>query len=105
MSNHTQFHEQFQQLFMTVTDLADKFERGCRPAEETIIDDVELCHRLNVSKRTTATSRSMRLIEHSMIKGKIYYIYSDVLTFIKKHSVATLDRSLKIKLKRKDHSL
>ena len=98
MKTTQQFQEQFAQLFETVNALATKIERGSRPADESILDDVDLCQMLNVSKRTTATWRAERLIQHSLIKGKIYYVYADVLAFIKKYAVPTMDRSLKIKL-------
>ena len=81
-----------------IQQLDQKIEQIKRPADQEILDDVELCARLNVSKRTTATWRALRMIPHSVIGGKIYYVYSDVLAFIKNYAVPTLDGSLKIKL-------
>lgn len=100
---HRQFKELYPELFSTLNDLVTKIDQVCRPAEEIIIDDVELCSQLHVSKRTSATWRAERVIKYSIIKGKIYYIYSDVLAFVKKYSVATLDGSLKIKLRGKEN--
>jgi hypothetical protein len=100
-------YERFQKLCMLleqrIQQLDQKIEQIKRPAEEEIIDDVDLCNRLNVSKRTTSTWRELGMIRHSIIRGKIYYFYSDVLQMIQNYAVPTLDGSLKIKLKRNDN--
>lgn len=98
MRSYENLSDQLVQLSKMVEKAVAKIEQVGRPAEELIVDDVELCEMLHVSKRTAATWRAQRVIKYSLIKGKIYYIYADVLAFIKKYSVATLDGSLKIKL-------
>ena len=58
-----------------------------RPAEERILDDVDLCELLKVSKRTTASLRAEKLIAFSKCGGKILYKLSDVLEYINRNRV------------------
>lgn len=57
-----------------------------RPPEEIILDDVDLCKMLKVSKRTTAMLRSTQQIAFHKC-GKILYKLSDVLDYIDRNRV------------------
>lgn len=57
-----------------------------RPANEIVIDDVDLCTMLKCSKRKTAELRANREITYSKT-GKIYYLYSDVLDYINRNRI------------------
>jgi hypothetical protein len=65
-----------------------KFEiaQAQRPANEIILDDVDLCAILKVSKRTTATLRATKQISYSDC-GKIKYLLSDVLDYINRNRI------------------
>lgn len=83
--------EFFQELILEI-------QQTRRPAEETILDDVELRSMLNVSKRTTATWRQEGLIKHSRLMGKIYYKLSDVLAAIEKNAIPAKKNQIRIKI-------
>lgn len=88
------------ELERKIHQLDEQIAKVKRPAEEEILDDVDLCRRLNVSKRTTATWRECRMLKFSIVRGKIYYLYADVLLMLKHNAVPTIDGTLKIKLHR-----
>lgn len=88
----------FPELAEALQELLDKVHQLSRPANETILDDVDLRALLKVSKRTTATWRQNGLIKHSWLQGKCYYRYSDVLAAIDQNAVNPIRSQLKIKL-------
>jgi hypothetical protein len=72
--------EQVRELLIEIrTELSSRQ----RPAEEVILDDVDLRNMLKVSKRTTAYWRSGRLITFTKVGSKTYYKLSDVLKMLK----------------------
>jgi hypothetical protein len=52
---------------------------------ETLLDNTDLCIMLNVSKRTLQRYRSLGWLPFRQIDQKMYYLQSEVETFIKKH--------------------
>ncbi len=59
-------------------------EKSNRPAEEVILDDLDIQKLLKVSRRTTLNYRKSGLLPyHQINKGKIFYILSEVITAIK----------------------
>jgi hypothetical protein len=62
-----------------------------RPAEEIILDDVDLCLLLKISKRHSANLRAKRMITYSKSGGRIYFRLSDVLAYLKRHEVKSID--------------
>lgn len=84
-------------------DLMRRFEyvmaEARRPAEEIILDDVDLCDLLKVSKRTTASLRAEKLIAFSKCGGKILYKLSDVLEYINRNRVDADPVKLKSRIK------
>jgi hypothetical protein len=88
-------HPEFNKLFYLIRE---EIQKAQRPAEEVIVDDVDLRNMLKVSKRTTATWRECRLIKYSKLGGKIYYRLADVLDLLKRNEIASIESSLKTRL-------
>ena len=87
----SELKEMFQELKL-------EFQQARRPADEILLDDVDLRQLLKVSKRTTATWRKNRWITYYRMEGKIYYKLSDILSALESHKVSALKEQLNIKL-------
>ncbi|RZK09642.1 MAG: DNA-binding protein [Flavobacterium sp.] len=98
MKNQNTNQHLLEQLFQTLEELRAEIREFARPAEEQLLDDVQLCELLHVSKRTVATWRQKGLIKHSWLLGKCYYKYSDVLAAIEANAISPMKNQLKIKL-------
>ena len=72
-----------------------------RPAEEIILDDIELCNQLKISKRKSASMRDEREITyHQKTKhGKVYYKLSDVLEYINRFRIEANSNQFKSRIK------
>jgi len=79
--NHEEFfkHPGWEEL---IRQIKYQIEQAQRPADQIILDDVDLCKMLKVSKRTTATLRANGQITFYKCGGKIIYKLSDVLAYI-----------------------
>ncbi len=75
-------------------ELIKRFEhlvlQAQRPADQIVLDESDFCAFLKISKRHAANLRAKRLVKYSKTAGKIYYILSDVLDFIKENQVAAI---------------
>lgn len=59
-------------------------EKINRPAEEVILDDLDVQKLLKVSRRTLLNYRKSGLLPyHQINKGKIFYILSEIIEAIK----------------------
>ncbi len=59
-------------------------EKSNRPAEEVILDDLDIQNLLKVSRRTSLNYRKSGVLPyHQINKGKIIYILSEVISAIK----------------------
>jgi len=58
-----------------------------RPADQVIIDEVELCSILHISKRHAADLRKEGKIRYSKDGGKLFYKLSWVLEYIDKYKI------------------
>jgi len=92
-------------LFRKIPELLDMIAliqdaslQANRPANEVILDDVDLREMMKVSKRTTATWRQKKLIKHYWIEGKVFYKLSDVLEVLEANAVKSIKETLRIKL-------
>lgn len=56
-----------------------------RPANEVIIDDVDLRNLLKISRRTALEYRRKGIIPYYKIENKIFYILSEVISGIKQN--------------------
>jgi hypothetical protein len=63
-----------------------------RPANEVILDEIGFCKHLNISKRHAANLRASRAITYSKSGGKLYYKLSDILAFLDKNEIKSIDR-------------
>ena len=59
-------------------------EKHHRPANEVILDDVDIRTLLKISRRTALEYRRSNLLVYHKIENKIYYFLADVINFIKK---------------------
>lgn len=99
--NQLKQHELFRKnpgLIELITIIQDVSLQSPRPANEVILDDVDLREMMKVSKRTTATWRQKRLIQHSWIEGKVFYKLSDVLEVLEANAIKPNKKSLRILL-------
>jgi len=60
-----------------------------------LLTDAELCKALDVSTRLTAEWRKDKKITFIKIGAKIYYRYSEVLTFAEEHEVQAISQKRK----------
>lgn len=82
-----------------IAELKSELLSVSRPAEEVILDDVDIRKTLKVSKRTMANYRSNGHIAYSQHgNGKIYYKLSDVLKFINDNRIDFGNLDLNIQL-------
>ena len=69
----------FNQFSEHVRQLCSRY----RPPEKmNLLDNADVCEKLNVSKRTLQTYRDGGLLAYSQINHKIYYRLEDVEAFI-----------------------
>lgn len=80
-----------------LVDIDEKISKAIRPAEEVILDEVDLCNFLKISKRLSAKLRSERLITYYKSGGKLYYKLSDIIKYATSHKVPAISESIKIK--------
>ena len=79
-----------------IRDFRQELFNNQRPPNEIILDEVDFCKLLKISKRHAANLRANRLISYSKSGGKIYYLLSNVLEFIEKNQIRCIDRSSNI---------
>jgi hypothetical protein len=95
---HEHLFRKYPELCELAKFVKKQLEEMQRPANEVILDDVDLREMLKVSKRTTSMYRSNGLIAYSFLGGKIFYTLEDVLQAIKRNRIPALSEKLKIKL-------
>ncbi len=79
--------ERWPELADFLKEIDNRVNKALRPANEVILDDIELQQMLFISKRTAATLREQRLITFHKSAGKIYYLLSDVLEYLRNHRI------------------
>ncbi len=89
--------ERWPELKDFLADIDEKICRFSRPPQEVILDDVDLCHFLKISKRKSASLRAERLITYYKSGGKIYYLLSDVLAYALKNKIPAIHEQRKLK--------
>ena len=97
MKNQNLLHR-FPEFAEALQELKTELKQAHRPADEILLDDVDLREMLKISKRTLATYRQQRLIKHSWLQGKCFYKLSDVLDTIERNAVNPILNQLRIKL-------
>jgi hypothetical protein len=81
------YSEEIQQLITTLEAVKKVLENVNKPPDQVILDDVDLCNFLKISKRTSAYWRERGEITYSKLGGKIYYRLADILSLIKRNEV------------------
>ncbi len=80
-NNRNQFSDEFfKQIKNYVQQLLEKHHR---PANEIILDDVDLRSMLKISRRTALNYRQHFGLKFYKLENKIFYFLSDILDFIK----------------------
>jgi len=79
--------EEVQELLKEINAL---FLNAQQPPESRILDDVALCEILHISPRTTSNLRRERKIAYSQDTGKVQYLFSDVLAYLKMYRVEAI---------------
>lgn len=74
-------------------ELKEQVQNAQRPPEQQILDEAEFCERLKISKRHAANLRFRREITYYKAGGKLYYKWSDVLSFLEKTKVPAISES------------
>jgi Helix-turn-helix domain len=88
------FQKEAQQEFLK--EIRHEFLKSQRPPEQVILDEVDFCQFLKISKRHACDLRSEGQISYSKIGGKLYYKLSDVLHFIESHQVKSVDHNVRL---------
>ena len=81
------YSEEIQQLITTLEAVKKVLENVNKPPDQVILDDVDLCNFLKISKRNSAYWRERGEITYSKLGGKIYYRLADILSLIKRNEV------------------
>jgi Helix-turn-helix domain len=77
-------------------EIRHEFLKSQRPPEQVILDEVDFCQYLKISKRHAADLRSEGKVTYSKIGGKLYYKLSDVLCFIETYQVKSIHENIRL---------
>jgi|GEM_PF-6972023 len=91
------YQERWPELKEFLADIDERVYKALRPAEEVILDEVDLCRILKISKRHSAKLRAERSITYHKSGGKLYYKLSDVLQYATANRIPAISENLKIK--------
>lgn len=100
--NFKQLHEmqqQIQELAEAIHELKLEFQNLARPANETILDEVDMRNLLKISARTSIKWRQQGLITYTQIVNKFYYKLSDIIETLDKHAIKSIPNQRKIRIK------
>ncbi|NOU62289.1 helix-turn-helix domain-containing protein [Marinifilum caeruleilacunae] len=81
MSNEV-YQNLSKQLAEMRSQMDDLYNKQFYPLKERWLDNQEVCHVLNISKRTLQTYRDNGLLAFSQYQAKIYYKASDIEKFL-----------------------
>ena len=73
-----------------IREIRQELLKFSRPATEVVMDEIDFCNYLKISRRHAANLRSKRQITYSKSGGKIYYLLSDILKFISSNQVKAI---------------
>lgn len=80
-------------------NIKHEISQAQRAPDQIILDDVDLCNLLKLSKRTTATLRANNEITFYKCGGKILYKLSDALAYVERHKIGAKSNSIKSRIK------
>ncbi len=118
----THYTERWPELKGLVDEIDEKISKAYRPADQVILDDLDVMHILKISKRKLANLREKRKIKYyrsdedppppgnktkndnalksnqrGRRKSKIYYFLNDVIAFVKRNPVNPISDNFKTK--------
>lgn len=79
-----------------IRELRYEFQKAQRPANQVILDEADFCNYLKISKRHAANLRSTGSITYSKAGGKLYYRLSEILEFIARHEIKSVDKKIRL---------
>lgn len=79
-----------------IKELRHEILKYQRPPDEVILDEVDFCQFLRISKRQAAYLRSEGQVTYSKIGGKLYYRLSDILSFIERHQIKSVSDNIRL---------
>lgn len=79
--------EQYDEIIKRLNTLNEGVRKINSPSKEKFLDNSEFISLMKVSKRTAQTWRDEGKISFSQVGSKIYYLLSDVETFIQEHRI------------------
>ena len=114
------YEERYLELKMLIEELMEKLSKVTTPAEETIMDDIDVQKLLKISKRKLAELRAERAITYRQPKvkpankksgvnervgnlrkgnrrSKIHYLLIDVLEYLERNKVPAIADNIKLK--------
>ena len=89
--------ERLQQITEKLDIIDSKISLFQVPANEQILDDVDLQKETKVSRRTTAMWRSEGLIKHSKIEGKVVYSKSWLIEAVEATAIKPIWKRVRLK--------
>ena len=72
-----------------IRELKSEVLKFQRPADQVIIDEVEMCSMLHISKRHAADLRKEGKIQYAKDGGKLFYKLSWILEYIDRNRIDT----------------
>lgn len=76
-------HAMFQQVFKRLDEI--KADILTQTSREKMVDAEEICKLMKLSKKSLTRYRNLKLIPFYKIKGKVYFLESEVREALKKH--------------------
>lgn len=76
-------HAMFQQVFKRLDEI--KADILTQTAREKMVDAEGICKLMKLSKKSLTRYRNLKLIPFYKIKGKVYFLESEVREALKKH--------------------
>lgn len=92
MDNDNFFRKDDQKFKEILAVIREEMLKTQRPANEVILDDVDLRNLLKISERTTAAMRAKNIITYSK-PGKVFYLLSDVLKMMELFRVEGIEKT------------
>ncbi|MCW3105702.1 MAG: DNA-binding protein [Segetibacter sp.] len=73
-----------------------ELQKAQRPADQIILDESDFCTYLKISKRHAANLRTTGAVTYSKAGGKLYYRLSDVLGFIARNEIKSVEKNVRL---------
>lgn len=117
MKSH--YTDRWPELKSFIDEVDERISRVSLPADQVILDDLDVQRTLKISKRKLAQLRAERKIKYYFSddetpipkngsktamedqlkgkrRGKIYYLYCDIIAYVKRNPVTTIFENLKL---------